>query len=56
MTPPCPLISTYIQQDVRIRQAEMALSNGKILHVAFRAENGKIIEQQNHYDPRHATG
>jgi len=39
-------------------QAEIGLSNGKILYVldAFRLENGEIIEQQNHYDPRSATG
>jgi hypothetical protein len=39
-------------------QAEIGLSNGETLYVldAFRAENGEIIEQQNHYDPRPATG
>jgi SnoaL-like domain len=39
-------------------QAEIGLSNGKTLYVldAFRVENGEIIEQQNHYDPRPATG
>lgn len=39
-------------------QAQIGLSNGKILYVldAFRVENGEIIEQQNHYDPRPATG
>jgi SnoaL-like domain len=38
-------------------QAEVSLSNGKTLYVldAFRLENGEIIEQQNHYDPRPAT-
>ena len=39
-------------------QAEIGLANGKTLYVldAFRIENGEIIEQQNHYDPRPATG
>ena len=39
-------------------QAEISLANGKTLYVldAFRVENGKIIQQQNHYDPRPATG
>ncbi len=39
-------------------QAEIALSNGKILYAldAFCIENGEIVEQQNHYDPRPATG
>jgi hypothetical protein len=39
-------------------QAEIGLSTGKILDAldAFRVENGEIIEQQNHYDPRPATG
>jgi SnoaL-like domain len=39
-------------------QAEIALANGKTLYVldAFRIENGKIIEQQNHYDSRAAGG
>ena len=39
-------------------QAEINLANGKMLYVldAFRVENGKIVEQQNHYDPRPATG
>jgi hypothetical protein len=39
-------------------QAEISLANGKALYVldAFLVENGEIIEQQNHYDPRPATG
>ena len=39
-------------------QAEIALANGKTLYVldAFRIEKGKIVEQQNHYDSRTATG
>ena len=39
-------------------QAEIALSNGKTLYVldAFFVQKGEIIEQQNHYDPRAATG
>jgi|SRR5690242_20583183 len=39
-------------------QAEISLANGKTLYAfdAFRVENGEIIEQQNHYDPRPATG
>ena len=39
-------------------QAEFALANGKKLYAldAFRVENGEIVEQQNHYDPRPATG
>ena len=39
-------------------QAEIALSNGKTLFAldAFRIEHGAIVEQQNHYDPRPATG
>jgi len=39
-------------------QAEISLANGKTLYAfdAFRVENGEIIEQQNHYDPRAATG
>ena len=38
-------------------QAEIGLANGKTLYVcdAFRIENGEIIEQLNHYDPRPAT-
>ena len=38
-------------------QAEMALANGKTLYVldAFRIEQGKIVEQQNHYDSRAAS-
>jgi SnoaL-like protein len=38
-------------------QAEIGLANGNTLYVfdAFRIENGEIIEQQNHYDPRPAT-
>ena len=38
-------------------QAEIGLANGKTLYVfdAFLIENGEIIEQQNHYDPRPAT-
>jgi len=37
---------------------EIILANGKTLYAldAFRVENGEIIEQQNHYDPRAATG
>ena len=39
-------------------QAEISLGNSKTLYVldAFHIENGEIIEQQNHYDPRPATG
>jgi len=39
-------------------QAEITLANGNTLYVmdAFRVENGEIVEQQNHYDPRPATG
>ena len=39
-------------------QAEISLANRKTLCAldAFRIENGEIIEQQNHYDPRTATG
>ena len=39
-------------------QAEIGLANGKTLYVldAFRVEDGEIIEQQNHYDPRPASG
>jgi hypothetical protein len=39
-------------------QAEISLTNGKTLYAfdAFRSENGEILEQQNHYDPRPATG
>lgn len=39
-------------------QAEISLANGKTLYVldAFLIENGEIIEQQNHYDSRAATG
>ncbi|HWC16906.1 MAG TPA: nuclear transport factor 2 family protein [Terriglobales bacterium] len=39
-------------------QAEIGLTNGNTLYAldAFRIENGKIMEQQNHYDPRPATG
>jgi len=39
-------------------QAEFSLANGKTLYVldAFLIESGKIIEQQNHYDSRAATG
>ena len=39
-------------------QAEFSLANGKTLYAldAFHVENGEIIEQQNHYDSRPATG
>lgn len=39
-------------------QAEVGLANGNTLYAlnAFLIENGEIIEQQNHYDPRPATG
>lgn len=39
-------------------QAEISLANGKTLYVldAFLIKSGEIIEQQNHYDPRAATG
>jgi hypothetical protein len=39
-------------------QAEIGLANGKTLYVldAFLIESGEIIEQQNHYDSRVATG
>jgi SnoaL-like protein len=39
-------------------QAEISLANSKTLYVldAFLIEDGEIIEQQNHYDPRPATG
>jgi hypothetical protein len=39
-------------------QAEISLANGKTLCAldAFLIENGEIIEQQNHYDPRPAIG
>lgn len=39
-------------------QAEIGLANGKTLYAldAFRVENGRIVEQQNHYDPRPASG
>ena len=38
-------------------QAEIGLANGQTLYVldAFRIENHKTLEQQNHYDPRPAT-
>ena len=39
-------------------QAEISLANGKTLYVldAFLIESGQIIQQQNHYDSRAATG
>ena len=39
-------------------QAEIALSNGKTLYVldAFHVRESEIVEQQNHYDSRPATG
>ena len=39
-------------------QAELTLANSKTLYVldAFHVEDGEIVEQQNHYDPRPATG
>jgi hypothetical protein len=39
-------------------QAEINLANGNTLYVldAFRIEKGEIVEQQNHYDTRPATG
>lgn len=39
-------------------QVEIGLANGNTLYVldAFRIEGGEIIEQQNHYDSRAATG
>jgi len=39
-------------------QAGIALANGKTLSVfdAFHFQKGEIIEQQNHYDSRPATG
>ena len=38
-------------------QAEINLVNGKALYVidAFLIENGEIVEQLNHYDPRPAS-
>jgi len=38
------------------RQAEISLANRKTLYAldAFHIENGEIIEQQNHHDPRPA--
>ena len=38
-------------------QAEISLANSKTLYVldAFLIDDGEIIEQQNHYDPRPAT-
>jgi hypothetical protein len=38
--------------------AEISRANSNTLYVldAFLIENGEIIEQQNHYDPRPATG
>ena len=39
-------------------QVEISLANGNTLYVldAFLIKNGEIIEQQNHYDSRAATG
>src|SRR5579862_1514733 len=39
-------------------QVEIGLANGKTLRVldGFRMEDGEIVEQQNHYDPRPAMG
>jgi hypothetical protein len=39
-------------------QAQIALANGNTLYVfdAFRVQKGEIVEQQNHYDSRAATG
>ena len=39
-------------------QAEIGLTNGKTLYIldAFLIESGEIIQQQNHYDSRAATG
>ena len=39
-------------------QSEIRLANSNTLYVldAFHFEDGEIIEQQNHYDPRPATG
>jgi hypothetical protein len=39
-------------------QAEITLANGNTLYAldAFRIEGRKIVEQQNHYDPRPASG
>ena len=39
-------------------QAEVSLVNGKTLYAldAFLVENSEIVEQQNHYAPRPATG
>jgi hypothetical protein len=39
-------------------QAEISFANGKTRYAldAFRVENGEIVEQQNHYDPRSTSG
>ena len=39
-------------------QAEVDLANGNTLYAldAFRVESNEIVEQQNHYDTRPATG
>ena len=39
-------------------QAEITLANGKTLYAldAFHVQRGEVIEQQNHYDSRAATG
>jgi hypothetical protein len=39
-------------------QAEIHFANGKTRYAldAFRVENGEIVEQQNHYDPRSTGG
>ena len=52
-------LRSYIGDDGWVAgQAEISLANGKILYVldAFLVESGEIIEQQNHYDSRAATG
>jgi hypothetical protein len=39
-------------------QAEISLANGNTVYAldAFRVQDGQITEQQNHFDPRPATG
>jgi len=50
------VLRTFIDGDWVLVRARVALGNGKALRVldAFRIQNGRIVEQENFYDPRPA--
>jgi ketosteroid isomerase-like protein len=50
------VIRHFVGQDWVATRADVGLANGKVLRVldAFHVRDGKIVEQENHYDPRPA--